>query len=157
MSTTYQVGDHLVIDRFFYSHHGLFIGSNQVIHYAGESLGSKSQDSTIQIVSLDAFAGQHPVVRRVHLNPVFSPEEAVRRAFSRLGEDEYSVLFNNCEHFVNWCLEGISISEQIEQKKRETQALAKLGYDILRHRQPTTIGVGGLLLKGSPLSLLRLS
>ncbi|MNG28404.1 NC domain protein [compost metagenome] len=37
----------------------------------------------------------------------------VRRALSRMGENRYRVLTNNCEHFCNWCLYGRSTSAQV--------------------------------------------
>jgi hypothetical protein len=33
----------------------------------------------------------------------FRPNEIVRRAMNRVGEDSYNLIFNNCEHFANWC------------------------------------------------------
>jgi ribosomal protein L37E len=38
----------------------------------------------------------------------------VHRARSRLGEDSYHVLRNNCEHFCEWCASGQHRSYQIE-------------------------------------------
>jgi hypothetical protein len=32
---------------------------------------------------------------------------------SRVGENRYRLLTNNCEHFCNWCLWGKSYSEQV--------------------------------------------
>jgi Lecithin retinol acyltransferase len=32
----------------------------------------------------------------------------------RLGESDYRLLTNNCEHFCNWCLSGVSRSAQVE-------------------------------------------
>lgn len=46
---------------------------------------------------------------------IYSPRETVRRAKSRLGEREYNLLFNNCEHFAIWCKTGLSKSYQIER------------------------------------------
>lgn len=39
----------------------------------------------------------------------------IRRAMSRLGESEYHLIFNNCEHFKNWVLEGNSRSDQVRK------------------------------------------
>lgn len=42
------------------------------------------------------------------------PDDVViQRAKSRLGESEYSLLFNNCEHFATWCKTGLQHSEQV--------------------------------------------
>jgi hypothetical protein len=45
----------------------------------------------------------------------YSEEETVARAISRLGENKYSLAFNNCEHFAVWCKTGISESTQVER------------------------------------------
>lgn len=44
---------------------------------------------------------------------LYSPEETIQRARSRLGENEYNLAFNNCEHFAIWCKTGISESHQV--------------------------------------------
>ena len=44
---------------------------------------------------------------------LFSPEETVERAYSRLGERSYNLLTNNCEHFAIWCKTNISESWQV--------------------------------------------
>lgn len=114
MSNRYQLGDHLVIDCGLYTHHGLYVGNNQVIHYAGYALGSKTIKGTVEEVTLDSFAQGKAITRQIHLDPLYTPNEAVNRARSRIGEQSYSLLFNNCEQFVNWCLEGKSHSEQTQ-------------------------------------------
>ena len=40
---------------------------------------------------------------------------ALARAESRLGEGEYDLVFNNCEHFANWCRTGRSYSDQSDR------------------------------------------
>jgi len=45
----------------------------------------------------------------------YSIETVVARARSRLGEDGYRLLSNNCEHFCEWCVHGRNRSLQIEQ------------------------------------------
>jgi hypothetical protein len=42
----------------------------------------------------------------------------IRRARSRLGENRYRLLRNNCEHFCEWCVHGISRSLQVERVLR---------------------------------------
>ena len=45
---------------------------------------------------------------------LFSPEETIERAKSRLGESSYNFTRNNCEHFALWCKTGISFSRQVD-------------------------------------------
>jgi hypothetical protein len=37
-------------------------------------------------------------------------------ARARIGENEYRVLTNNCEHFCNWCVCGAGRSAQAERR-----------------------------------------
>ena len=45
----------------------------------------------------------------------YSGIEVAARACSRVGEDAYDVLRNNCEHFCSWCLSGATRSPQVER------------------------------------------
>ncbi len=45
---------------------------------------------------------------------LYTPEETVERAKSRLGENEYDIALNNCEHFAFWCKTGLSDSHQVD-------------------------------------------
>lgn len=67
---------------------------------------------------------------------VYSPEETVNRAKSRLGENKYSLLFNNCEHFAIWCKTGISESHQVNEV---VDIILKYTPHIL-NRVPRTLG-----------------
>ncbi|MBQ8920880.1 MAG: lecithin retinol acyltransferase family protein [Oscillospiraceae bacterium] len=44
---------------------------------------------------------------------LYTPEETVARARSRIGETSYNLLTNNCEHFAIWCKTGVSESIQV--------------------------------------------
>ena len=46
---------------------------------------------------------------------IYLPQETVNRAISRVGEDKYNLLFNNCEHFAIWCKTGVSESYQVKR------------------------------------------
>lgn len=46
---------------------------------------------------------------------LYSAEETIERAKSRLGESNYSLVTNNCEHFALWCKTGISESYQVKE------------------------------------------
>ena len=68
----------------------------------------------------------------------FSAEEVIKRAFTRLGENWYDILKNNCEHFVTWSMCGLKVSLQIEQwylTAREVAYSAFTGlYDFARNK-----------------------
>lgn len=107
------IGCWLVAPRRGYTHHGIYVGGGRVSHYAGLSRGWNR--GPIEIVSLAEFslgcnvwAKRTPTARYVGL-------QAAGRALSRLGEDNYSVVTNNCEHFCAWCVDGESRSCQVEK------------------------------------------
>ena len=109
---TLCAGDHLVSERFCYTHHGLYVGNQKVIHYSGFSKGPFA--GPIEIVDLATFTqGKHTYVKSSG-HVIYSREEAVIRAYSCIGKDSYHLFSNNCEHFVNWCILGIPISMQTD-------------------------------------------
>lgn len=46
---------------------------------------------------------------------LYTPEETVKRAESRLGESGYNLICNNCEHFAIWCKTGVHESHQVSE------------------------------------------
>src|SRR5579864_1082334 len=104
-------GAHLVTQRSGYEHHGIYVGGGKVVHYSG--FACSAHRGPVEEVSLVRFAAGHPVVVRPNPFPKYSSDEAVLRARSRLGENRYRLLTNNCEHFCAWCLLGQSRSEQV--------------------------------------------
>ncbi|MGR1254947.1 lecithin retinol acyltransferase family protein [Aeromonas veronii] len=135
-----QPGDHLVSPRTGYQHHGLYLGDHQVIHYQGFSAGELS--GQITITSLAEFCQEHDYHIHHHETRAYNREESMDRAYSRLGEAHYSTLFNNCEHFVLWCIEGFHYSKQINQ----LIATGWVAHQALRTvaSQPTTSALAGL-------------
>ncbi len=107
------LGAHLATSRFGYTHHGIYIGNGKVMHYAGLSRSWRS--GPVEEVTLARFAFGHPVQIVDHPESIYSAEEIVRRARSRVGEQAYRLLTNNCEHFCNWCVSGLNRSVQIER------------------------------------------
>src|SRR5580700_3629434 len=106
------IGSHVVTPRRGYLHHGIYVGDGKVVHYAGLCYGLHS--GPVEEVALSRFAGGHPVWIQADVAPIFDPQETVRRARSRVGEDRYRLLTNNCEHFCEWCLRGTPRSLQVE-------------------------------------------
>ena len=106
-------GDHLVSSRFGYDHHGLYVGNGAVIHYSGFS--EAFNKGSIEITSIDEFTQGNSYKVKSHFIAVYEAEERVDRAFSKLGEDSYNLMFNNCEHFINWCFNGFKTSSQVNR------------------------------------------
>jgi HRAS-like suppressor 3 len=110
-------GAHLTAKRHGYSHHGIYVGNGRVVHYAGLS-GGLWQCGPVEEVSLLQFGSGSDIRIVDHITTPYFSEEIVRRARSRLGENDYRLLTNNCEHFCNWCVSGISHSAQVQQPLR---------------------------------------
>jgi hypothetical protein len=108
------VGAHIVTQRLGYTHHGIYAGYGWVVHYAGWSR-SLLRRGPVQQVTLAEFAGGRELWIEQSCNAMFSGEQVVRRARSRLGEDHYRLATNNCEHFCVWCVCGESRSGQIDR------------------------------------------
>lgn len=91
-----QLADHLFAYRLGYTHHGLYVGENKVIHYEN---GSVHHDS------LDDFSKNPEVfiLPKAESPLRYEADLVVERAKSRLGENNYHLIYNNCEHFVRWC------------------------------------------------------
>jgi len=108
------LGAHLATCRRGYTHHGIYVGRGRVVHYSGFS--GVWQCGPVEEVSLPRFAAAHPVRIVDHDVSPYSSQEIVRRARSRIGENDYRLLTNNCEHFCNWCLCGVSRSAQVDRR-----------------------------------------
>jgi len=127
MTAMVNIGDHLVTPRLGFTHHGIYVGDQRVIQYSGFIDGFSKKP--VSITSLERFDNGFGFWVEEPNKRSFSPEESVERAFSRLGENEYNIIFNNCEHFVNWCISGMHSSAQI---KKYTLNAGALGYAALQ-------------------------
>lgn len=136
-----QIGDHLVTPRTGYTHHGLYLGNKEVIHYEGSSLGDLS--GRIIQVSLDDFCQGNGCTVREYPIRIYGRKESVQRAYKRLGEAQYDVLLNNCEQFVTWCIMGFAYSEQIN----ELVALGMVGKSVMKSlsHQSEPVAMAGYL------------
>lgn len=113
-------GDHIKVKRKGYIHHGIYCGDNTVIHYTDanqnkwsasiceDSLQTFQSDGNIQVVSY-----KHP----------YPASFVIKRAKSRLGERDYNLFFNNCEHFSAWCKTGQAKSVQANLAMRAATKL----------------------------------
>jgi Lecithin retinol acyltransferase len=88
-----------------YEHHGIECGDGMVIHY-------RKPSEMIERTSIATFARGGKIYRR-HYTVCYIADTVILRAESRLGEHQYNLLYNNCEHFATWCKTGKSESLQI--------------------------------------------
>lgn len=117
------VGAHLVSPRLGFNHHGLYAGNGRVIHYSGMARTLSFRDilklpgliryGAVVKTSLRRFCDGHGFRVVEHPHAKFTGEEAVLRAKKRLYERSYYLYGNNCEHFVNWCIDDTFKSSSV--------------------------------------------
>ncbi|NEP23211.1 MAG: NC domain-containing protein [Moorea sp. SIO1F2] len=90
-----------------YQHHGIDCGDGSVIHY-------RKKTETIERNSMATFALGETKIYVKQYSVCLIPDVVIRRAESRLGERQYNLIFNNCEHFANWCKTGKNESQQVK-------------------------------------------
>ena len=138
-------GTHLVTSRRGYMHHGIYIGGGMVVHYSGFSRFLHS--GPVEEVTLSRFS-MGRAVGIVEHSESYSPQEIVLRARSRLGENKYHVLRNNCEHFCNWCISGRSRSMQVERplafKRALVMAVHRMVIQCTKPLLPGNLMAGGV-------------
>ena len=91
-------GDHLVVNvdvLGITEHHGLYIGNGEVIHLCAHAKQV--------ILSCIATFSEEKEIRVKRRAPY--PQDAIDYARHELGKLGYDVATNNCEHFVNRCIE----------------------------------------------------
>lgn len=136
-------GDVISVDRGLYKHYGVYVEGGNVIHYTGangpndfngvvrettldEFLNGAENFSVCRFPQQpdrydSSYDRKHVIfsiwqeiknfrLRNYHL---YSGEETVRRARSKIGEGGYNLAMNNCEHFAVWCKTGIKDSSQV--------------------------------------------
>jgi phosphopantetheine--protein transferase-like protein len=102
-------------------HYGIFVSEEEIIAFGLPPLPRFAQQAERFLVcrtDAEVFCcGQileTAILDRTERKRRFPPEETVRRARARLGEDGYHLIRNNCEHFVNECVFGEKKSLQEE-------------------------------------------
>lgn len=108
-----QKGDHIYIVRSLYSHHGIYDGEGGVYHYSNTKTNDNGwlndKDTMVSYTSLKWFVKgntDESVNNKInvrHYKSDLKGDEVIERAKSRLGEQKYNLLINNCEHFAYWC------------------------------------------------------
>ena len=126
--------DHLQVPRRhgLFNHHGIDLGDGTVAHYleGREILRSPiSEFSQGEVVSVMEHTDASPA------------GVTVRRAMSRLGEQNYNLLFNNCEHFATWCKTGrhrsVQVDSVVDRARKWSQKMPSAllsGLDLLVRR-----------------------
>jgi hypothetical protein len=119
----FPVGAHLIVTHFGYTHHGIYAGRGRVIHYSGFAHLFKKHP--IEITSLDNFCFGKPIKIQHYDHPKYKGRKVVRRMRSRMHENNYHLIINNCEHLCTWAITGVESSPQV---LRMMNRLTTIGY-----------------------------
>lgn len=135
-----QRGDLLEVPRTLFVHFGIYLGENRVAHLMPDILPALTDDrrqiqrvvtnkrlilgvvtktASIRVDTVEDFAyGGSILVNhmdRLFKDRLLGSEEAARRAEKLVGATAYSLLWNNCEHFVTYCRYGAPVSLQTDK------------------------------------------
>ncbi|XP_020747250.2 lecithin retinol acyltransferase isoform X3 [Odocoileus virginianus] len=144
-NTLYEInsflrGDVLEVPRTHLTHYGIYLGDNRVAHMMPDILLALTEDrgltqkvvsnkrlilgvicrvASIRVDTVEDFAyGAEILVNHLDRSlkkKALLNEEVAQRAEKLLGITPYSLLWNNCEHFVTYCRFGIAISPQADK------------------------------------------
>ena len=115
-------GDHIRVQRVggIYSHHGVYVSDDEVIHFTGTEDDSILDWSKPEVIKTDLSHFLKDGILEVReytdeeFSDLYTPEQIVDFARACLGEKGYNLFFNNCEHFANMCTLGRFRSKQVE-------------------------------------------
>ncbi len=126
--------DHLQVPRQhgLFQHHGIDLGDGTVAHYLE---GREILRSPLHEFSCGEKLS---IVSHTHSS---SRNLTLRRAMSRIGEKNYNLLFNNCEHFACWCKTGRHRSEQMENWLKTTTSVARALSKLLPPTLNNTLSI----------------
>ncbi|KAM9313966.1 lecithin retinol acyltransferase a [Pholidichthys leucotaenia] len=133
-------GDLLEVPRTLFTHYGIYLGDNKVAHMIPDILpvltsniklissvitnkrlilGCVYRYATVRIDTVDDFAyGSSLLINHMDKMTKTQPlpsEDVAVRAEKLIGAVRYSLLWNNCEHFVTYCRYGAATSRQTEK------------------------------------------
>lgn len=155
-SPPFRRGDVLQVPRSIFIHYGIYLGGSKVVHMIPDILPVLTNDrklissvitnkrlilgciyrrATVRVDTLENFAyGAKVEVSRMYKKKnaqAFRNEDVARRAEKLVGETPYSLLWNNCEHFVTYCRYGSAKSRQTEEVQSPTTLLLQPVYCLL--------------------------
>ncbi|XP_036373160.1 lecithin retinol acyltransferase-like [Megalops cyprinoides] len=139
-TSSFQRGDLLEVPRTLFIHFGIYLGDNKVAHLIPDFLpvltndkcqimkvvsnkrlllGVLTKNASIRVDTVEDFAyGSNILVNsmdRTFKKQPLPNENVAKRAENLIGAIPYSLLWNNCEHFVTYCRYGSAVSLQTDK------------------------------------------
>ncbi len=128
--------DHIRVCRGLYNHHGIFVSEDEVIHFASEG-DDNLLGTTNEVIStdLDEFLRDIRLEVKIYsedeLVELYPVQAIVDYARACIGDAEYNLVINNCEHFANRCTLGSHRSNQVEKVLTGGLSPIKKGFDMI--------------------------
>ena len=113
-------GAHIRVKCGNYYHHGIYIGNGEVVQFGLPVETHELKDIRVLRSPLTDFSEDFSIIEVYR----FTEEELmekktddiiIQNALLHVGEGGYSILKNNCEHFANKCIFGVTKSSQIDE------------------------------------------
>lgn len=132
-------GVHIAVSRGLYTHHGIYVGSGRVVHYSGFARAfNKGAIEETSIVGFLDGKDEFKIINYPQYQVAYSSSEVAARAIDRIGEDDYNLVFNNCEHFACWCVTGCARSDQVRSVMENVTTVAS-HYSLIKDLLLTNI------------------
>ena len=107
-----KTGDIIRTKVSFYHHYGIFVNENEIIQFGlPDDPGRPAEEIFVLSTNIDVFLSCGGELEVAELNKnekhkIRPAKEIIEIAKSKIGEGNYDILHNNCEHFVNRCAFG---------------------------------------------------
>lgn len=130
---TLEEGDLVEFPRLLFSHWGIYVGNEEIVHFDGVSISGTAVDSSccsaftkcgtglckgsVEQEKFMKVAGQSKAKKnndKDKTTPPLSIEEIRKNVSSKLRSTSYNPWRNNCEHCATWCRYGIAMSQQVD-------------------------------------------
>ncbi|XP_039606222.1 lecithin retinol acyltransferase-like [Polypterus senegalus] len=138
--SSFKRGDLLEVPRTLFIHFGIYLGDNKVAHLMPDILPVFTNDkclvqkvvtnkrllmgvickiASIRVDTVEDFAYGSSIIVN-HMDNLcrkqpLANEDVAKRAEKLVGATPYSLLWNNCEHFVTYCRYGSPVSLQTDK------------------------------------------
>lgn len=147
-------GDMIRVQLGSVYHYGVFVSADEVIQFGPPPVNLLARDpATIRVCAATAeeFACGHILEiaqpDRAEAKKRRAPAEAIAAARARLGEGDYDLLRNNCEHFAYECVFGEHYCAQTEDARQRWNSRPILNVYLA----PIPDNVIGIILPGGKL------
>ena len=115
-----QTGDMVRVCLGDVYHYGIYVSDDEIIQFGPPptTILRKDEDIEVCVTGIEDFLlGKFLEVAefdRKEKKTARPANEVIEIARSRIGEKGYSILYNNCEHFVHECVFGVKYCSQTE-------------------------------------------